>query len=175
MKDILENENLEPEVEFGEFDGSFDEMITKDYISPEYKKNIASNNVIILPVENFRDKKKPLFPSHTQELYEFLKSKDDSQMRTEILIEDKDYQEFDLHFDFTPLGLFLVENIAFPLFASALYDYLKTFFTGVSEGSKNIEIEIHYYNKKNTKIKKIKYKGPYNKFKELTDDYLGES
>ncbi len=96
----------------------------KDYISAKLKELIIDSNILIVPVENFREIKEPVFPQRTEELFKYLQTELPEQVKVEIAIEDDEYQELALYHDLVDIGNFIVTIIALPFLVSILANYV---------------------------------------------------
>ncbi|MDL2271382.1 hypothetical protein LJC03_06220, partial [Methanobrevibacter sp. OttesenSCG-928-I08] len=105
---------------------TFDTWISKPFISPELKKELENTNILFVPEEiNLGEIDKLTFHTEMRPFYEFLKTKDDENIKAGVCIEESDYKELMLHSDIMRLGEIIVENIILPLLINYIWDFLK--------------------------------------------------
>lgn len=99
--------------------------LTKPYVDDALTARMRSADVILVPVERFRDQSIRAFPAGTDEFLSFLKSHESKSLVVEVCSDDSNYQEIDLHSgEILWLCSFLVKDVALPLMIVILKDYL---------------------------------------------------
>jgi hypothetical protein len=112
-------------IEIKQTDKGFEYWANRPFIGESLRKSILESDLILIPIENFRENTSPMFYQGTREVFQKLKD-DLTNRKIEAAIEDSDYKELVLHSDLLRLGCFLVDKIVLPLFLAWLYDYIKS-------------------------------------------------
>lgn len=149
---------------------SNDNFITwseKSYLSEELKESVLKSDILIVPVEEFRDLKKPVFPQRTEEIFKFLKDNSPKELHVEVCIKDEDYQEFALYDDSINIGLFVVTAIALPFLINLLSNYVSNKFI---EEDRNNRVKISFTVVKNKESKTVVFEGDASKFLSTTEE-----
>ncbi len=102
---------------------NFETWLNKPFVSAELKQSLADASILILPTEGFRNHEGPLFPVHTSELYEFLKSKMPEDTIIDICVDSDNFKELALHSDYKRIGNFIVKEMALPLLIGLILLY----------------------------------------------------
>ncbi len=145
-------------------DFKLEEYIEK-YIQSEYiKEELKKSDLILLPYENFRDQKGPLFPENFLNFYSYCKE-NFRDFNTEICIEEDDYKEIVLHSNDLNLGKWLVGAIITPVIVNLISGYIENEIGADKLDKTNIKIEII----ENEGYKKISYEGDIENFKEIME------
>ena len=159
---MLHESDLEQKSNVTDVDINFESIYEKDYIPQKYIEEIKQANVLIIPNEGFRDKKGLFFPECTSEFYQFLKSK--SEIKTEICIDDDEFEKLELHADIVYVATLVVQYTVLPIVtsmsASYLYDKVKSMNKEKDETNTNVHIIVE----KNGKSKKVDYEGSIDNF-----------
>lgn len=103
---------------------SFSDAISKNYIDSLRKEELNKSDILLLPLENFRENIPLCFHSGTRSLYLFLKE-NHPEFKADLCIGKKEFKEIALHNDEFRLGTFLLECILAPTFVSVLSYYVK--------------------------------------------------
>ncbi len=102
---------------------------SKEYLNDALKSSVKKADVLMTPLENFREGVELTFYHGTLNLYNYLEEKLPSNVSLEICIEDTDYSEIALHSKQFRLGKILVTLTALPfvikLLSTYVYDELK--------------------------------------------------
>lgn len=96
---------------------------SQSFLDDDLKNKIKSADILIVPLENFRDTNSFAFTSETEKVYFFLKQNLPSDLLFEICAGDN-YQVLALHADVKRLGVFFASNIALPVLLSLLASYI---------------------------------------------------
>ena len=105
---------------------TFQTFINRPYISSELRERLSGANVLLIPNEGYGGKKELVyFPSGTAELFHFLEERKTENLNVDICIEEKDYKEVALHFDWLMLASFVVTSLVAPLIVNLLTEYIK--------------------------------------------------
>lgn len=125
---MLHESDLEQKLTVTDVDTNFESIYEKDYIPQKYIEDIKQANVLIIPNEGFRNKKGVFFPECTSDFYQFLKNT--SEIKTEICIDDDEFEKLELHADIVYVATLIVQYAVFPvvtgMIASYLYDKVKS-------------------------------------------------
>jgi hypothetical protein len=103
-------------------DIGFKSAIERPYIGPKRIAELTKSNIVILPLENFRDDVPLCFHSGTRNIFLFLKEIDGFQ--PEICVEKDQYKEITLHSDELRFGTFLLTYVIAPIFVSVFSNYI---------------------------------------------------
>lgn len=112
-------------VEIADVNLTFDTYLNKPYIDDDLRSQLQKANILIVPVEGFRDSEEPMFPDGTGELYQFLVENVPDGVAVDVAINDDNFTELALHSDLIIIGSFLVHEIITPTFVHLLSDYIK--------------------------------------------------
>ena len=137
---------------------NIEEYTNKNYIPDNLKEQIQSADIVILPIEGFRNYKQPIFPRGTESIYLYLKKNLPSKYNLEIAISDEDYKELSLNYALIDLGIFMLKEVILPLFLNLLANY--TFYKFPSKNN-NVKLKIILTDK----LKSIDFEGSSNDFK----------
>mgnify|MGYP006443097387 CR=1 FL=1 len=161
-----------PDLLVQDSDKNFSTWSSKEFISDEVKKSISSKNVLIVPIENFRNYPNPVFPVGTEELFHYLKDNSDNKLNVDVCIDDEDYEELALHSDLIIIGSIIVTSFVAPIVVNLISSYLEDKWLKKSKKeSTQLKVEITVVdNDKGSK--KFKYEGPANKFKETLNESI---
>jgi len=106
-------------------DVSFNTWLTKPYISDNLRQQLSQSNILLLPLENFREGTGIIFPIGTDEIFDYLRENSPDDVCVDILVEDSDYKEIALFSGLLiVLGGFIVTSIVAPIFVNLVSDYL---------------------------------------------------
>jgi hypothetical protein len=141
----------------------FNYWIGKDFISESLKSSLVKSDLLFVPNIGFRERKDLNFPVNTMEQLEFVKDNSDMNLITDICIEDKDYKELALHFDWILLADIVIKDFVLPIYLGILSNYLHSKWKDKLQ-NKKIKIEITLV--KNGESIKIKYEGPEDAIKD---------
>lgn len=103
----------------------FEFWINKSYIPETLKPQLLLANVLLVPREDYREGVPLVFPVGTGELFAYLRELGDKSIKPEICIQEEDYRELALHFDFVVIPIAIVRYLLAPLFVRAVYDFIK--------------------------------------------------
>ncbi|MFA5014197.1 MAG: hypothetical protein WC549_01465 [Actinomycetota bacterium] len=142
-----------------------EKFLNNDYISNELKNKLKKSDIIILPIEKFREFKDPLFPNGTEKIYLFLKDNLSKEYNLEIAIDEQDYKELGLHHNLIFLGIFMCKEILLPFLLSMLanYTYYKLPLRSKEEKVKLTIIV-------SDRLKKIDFEGPAKDLKNISKE-----
>ena len=108
---------------------SFESIYNKNYMPKEYEEEIKAANILLIPRENFRDKQGLFFPECTDEFLEFMKERENANVKVDICISDEDFIKLELHADIIYIATMIVQWAVWPIttsiIAAYLYDKLK--------------------------------------------------
>lgn len=159
---MLHESDLEQKLTVTDVDTNFESIYEKDYIPQKYIEDIKQANVLIIPNEGFRNKKGVFFPEGTSDFYQLLKNT--SEIKTEICIDDDEFEKLELHADIVYVATLIVQYAVFPvvtgMIASYLYDKVKS----MNKEKNETNTDVHIIVEKNGKSKKVDYEGSIENF-----------
>lgn len=161
---MLHESDLEQKINVTDVDINFESIYEKDYIPKKYIEDIKQANVLIIPNEGFRDKKGLFFPECTSELYQFLKST--SEIKTEICIDDDEFEKLELHADIVYVATLIVQYAVLPIVTSMIASYLYDKVKSMNKEKDETNTNVHIIVEKNGKSKKVDYEGSIENFEE---------
>ncbi|MEG4796558.1 hypothetical protein QUA69_15865 [Microcoleus sp. LAD1_D1] len=104
---------------------SFNTWLAKPYVSDNLRQQLSQSNILLLPLENFREGTGIIFPTGTDDVFSYLKENSPENVCVDILVEDSDYKEIALFSDLLILlGGFIVTSLIAPIFVNLISDYL---------------------------------------------------
>ena len=159
---MLHESDLEQKINVTDVDINFESISEKDYIPQKYIAEIKQANVLIIPNEGFRDKKGLFFPECTSEFYQFLKSK--SEIKTEICIDDDEFEKLELHADIVYVATLVVQYTVLPIVTSMIASYLYDKVKSMNKEKDETNTNVHIIVEKNGKSKKVDYEGSIDNF-----------
>lgn len=141
---------------------SFDDWLSKPYVSSSLRQRLETSNVLIIPQEGYGDYSDPLFVAGTDDLFRYMSHNASNEVVVDVCIADEDYKTLSLHSDILRLGSFLVTSTILPLFVNLLssYIYEKMRSTKVDTW---MDLEITTVNGHDSSTT-IKFKGPVDVF-----------
>lgn len=150
-----------------ESDVNFETWLAKPFISEQLRTELKNANVLLLPLEEFRGHKKPMFMAGTDSLLDFLLKNKPDAMNLDICIEDDDYNELRLHDITVVLGIFLATSVVVPVLVNLISDYLKNrIFKDKPPVDEKISFDIHIVEDDGSS-RKLTYNGPAKNFDTL--------
>jgi hypothetical protein len=143
---------------------------TKDYwaaiaqLSGGIKKLVLQSDVLIVPLQNYRENVELSFHQGTLGFHDYLKQSLSNQAIVEICIEDSQYQELALHSNEYRLNKLLVNVVIAPMIIGLLtnyaYDVLK------ANPTDTVKTSLGIY-KKDCSTIQLDYDGPVNGLSDL--------
>jgi len=141
---------------------SFDDWLSKPYISSDLRKRLESSNVLIIPQDGYGDYSGPLFVAGTDDLFRYLSENASKGVFVDVCIADEDYKTLSLHSDILRLGAFLVTSTILPLFVNLLSSYIYEKMRSTKEDTwMDLEMTVVKGHDSSTTIK---FKGPIDVF-----------
>lgn len=145
---------------------TFSSIHEKPYISKDIVETINEADILILPVENFRDTGEFLFPEETDRLYHhFKKEASRNNLNVEICISDDDFQELEMHSECITIATILINigafDMAINIISSFLYEKLKSF--NINKRA-NLSTNVSVIVEQKGKSKIVKYDGSIENF-----------
>lgn len=138
----------------------------RPYLNEETKHLLSDVDVLIVPDEDLREFKTPLFPSNMMEIYDTLKE----HFNVEAAINDEDYHELSLNSKKHRFGIYAVTLVVAPLFVTILGNYISEKLKH-EDPTDEIELEILLDNN-SEHSKSIKYQGTAEDFKKVADKVI---
>jgi len=103
----------------------FGYWLERPYVSAELREQLVQANVLIVPVERFRQHEGPLFTTGTEELFHFLRAQSPGGVVVDICIEDNDYQEYSLHDATIEIAHLVIGSLVLPLVVHVLWRFIE--------------------------------------------------
>lgn len=163
------NKNIEPiKVAITDSSENFDTWINRKYISSETRELLKQSDILVVPIEGFRELDFPVFPVKTEEILSFLKKRIPSENKVDICIEDKDYKELALHSVLVMLGGFVVTSICAPILVNILWQYIEKEILTKKE-KRNVRVSLTIVNEDGIS-KNLTYEGNAEDFSTIKDE-----
>lgn len=140
---------------------SFDTWLNRPYLSGELRQQLRKADVLIVPIEGFREISNPVFPVGTESLYDFLSKNIPQNINIDICIDDSNYAELALHSDLHRIGSFVVKRLVLPFLITLLVNYISQELS-IDEKDR-VKVSITVVNEEGGS-KTLDYEGPANKF-----------
>ena len=136
----------------------------KPFVADEIREAVAAADILIVPSEGYAEREDlRFFPQGTSELFDFLKSRAASDVRVEVAATDADYREVARHAGVLYLAQFILTNVAAPVFATLLADYILTK-VGRRKDSTTIKTSITLRDDATQRSMRLDYDGPATAF-----------
>lgn len=98
--------------------------VARPYVSGAVRDTSATADVLLVPIEKFREVEGPLFYAGTTDFFQFLKE-GLSGHRVEVCADDDKYKEFSLHSDTIYLVTLVINLLLAPKVFPILMDYIR--------------------------------------------------
>jgi len=141
---------------------TFTSWINRPYIPQELRGQLANANVLIVPIEGFREHPSPVFPVDTEEFLNYLRDNSDKGIHVDICITDEDYRELALHDALIIIGSLVVTSIVGPIIADLISEYIKKRWM-TKEDKAKIKVELTVV-EKDGRASRLLYEGPAKEF-----------
>lgn len=163
----LENNSIAPSLSIKSVDTSFFSVLNSEHIEKELRNDIGDANALLIPKQGYIDRTDLIyFPSGTSELYQFLVDKQEKNFTVDISISEKDYKELALHADWMFIADFIVREVAAPLLATLIADYIiKT--VGKRKDKTNVKSKIIVVDNSDTFHLEYYYEGPATEYENV--------
>lgn len=136
----------------------------RPFVSGATRTSLTEAEVLLVPWEDFRDTKGPLFPAGTSELFQFLKDRA-PDTHIEVCADDAEYKELALHGDIIFLGTILMQYIVAPVFVALLAEFIKKQLPfGVEKAEVRAHLLIEQGTGEHRRVVRVDYEGPAAKF-----------
>lgn len=136
---------------------SFQKIFTKDFLAADRSLSLRNANVILLPLENYREEIPLCFHHGTRSLYLYFKQ-NHPEIALDLCVNSNDFKELSLHSDEFRLGAFILESILAPTFVTILSHYIINTLFAKKEDKVNVDL-IVLKEKSNEEGVKIRYRG----------------
>ncbi|MEA3476082.1 MAG: hypothetical protein U9R23_06570 [Candidatus Cloacimonadota bacterium] len=143
----------------------------KDYYPEEYSKEIQASNVVLIPNENYKNFKYPVFPEQTKSFYDFLKDKSSDSFKPSICISDEDYYELELHADIVTIPSMIVTFLVLPILTRIIANYL---YDLIKKRRTEINVKVSITVEKNGDSKKMDFEGKVEEFEKCFEIASGK-
>lgn len=161
---MLHESDSEQKVRIIDVDVNFESVYAKDYTPQKYMDDIKEANVLIIPNEGFRERTGYFFPECTSEFYKFLK--DQTEIKTEICIDDDEFEKLELHADIVYVATLIVQYAVLPIVTSLIASYLYDKVKSMNKEKNATNTDVHIIVEKNGKSKRIDFEGSIDNFEE---------
>jgi len=142
-------------------------------LSDETRAAIGESDIVLVPAEGVEDYAGPVFPSGTNELFRFLRSKVPSGMAVELAAEDANYAELTLHEDIVRIASVLVTLIGAPIAVGLIVEYLKTrLLSRFDNAEVRASVILEQNDRLSSKALKISYEGPASTFEKTMNEAI---
>jgi hypothetical protein len=105
-------------------DLNFESVYSKPYFPKEHEEEIKKANLLLIPIESFRNFNKPVFPEETNKFYDYLREHNKDGLNTEIVIADEDYLELELHSELINLPYLILDKALLPIVIGLITNYI---------------------------------------------------
>jgi hypothetical protein len=122
-------------------------------------------NVLLVPIEGFRERTDPMFHQGTEDLLQFLRESPNEDIRVDICIEDEDYRELALHLDLLVLASAVVTLVVAPIVADLIAEYIKRRL-GSREPETIVRSEMFVYDERTGRSVRFSYEGPASAYRD---------
>lgn len=143
---------------------SFATIYNKDYMPKEYEEEIKAANILLIPRENFRDKQGLFFPECTDEFMEYMKERENANVKVDICISDEDFIKLELHADIIYIATMIVQWAVWPITTSIIAAYLYDKLKKTNKSPKETNTDVNVIVEKNGKSKMVHYQGSVENF-----------
>ena len=144
---------------------SIESWCNRPYIGDALRDQLLRANVLLVPIEGFRERTDPMFPQGTEELLQFLRESPDEDIKVDICIEDQDYRELALHFDLLVLAGAVVTLVVAPVVADLISEYIKRHL-GSREPEAIVKSELIVYDEISGRSVRLSYEGPASAYRD---------
>jgi hypothetical protein len=139
----------------------------RPYLSEDLRKSVLESDILIVPVENFRNLEEPVFPQRTGEVFNFLKDNSPPEVHIEVCVEEEDYKELALYDDSINIGYFVLTNVVLTVFLNILSNYI---FKKVFDKERKQEIKFTFTVVDEKVSKTITFEGDVKDFLSSTEE-----
>ena len=143
---------------------------SKEYLDKSLRESVQSADILITPLENFREGVDISFYQGTLNLISYLGENLPSTLLLEICATDEDYAEIVLHSKQFRLGKILLTVAAVPIVINLLSNYVYDELKASNDDSVSISLAIEM---ENCKTYSVEYDGSAKDF-DLLKDYVKE-
>ena len=144
---------------------SIESWCNRPYIGDALRGQILKANVLLVPIEGFRERTDPMFPQGTEDLLQFLRESPNEDIKADICIEDEDYRELALHFDLLVLAGAVVTLVVAPIVADLISEYIKRRL-GSREPETIVRSELIVYDETTGRSVRLSYEGPASAYRD---------
>lgn len=132
------------------------ELLKEKFYPKDIKKEINEIDILIIPYKKFRDRDVYYFSEETLEFFYFLKQ---TNLVTEICIDDENLHILQLHSDEFRFSHMLLTEVLLPVFSSLITEFIST---KIKNSQKNDpqKISVELTIEKQDKNINLKYAGP---------------
>ncbi|ABK61353.1 hypothetical protein [Clostridium novyi] len=160
-----DHKNIKVDVNDNEI--TFKDIYNKDYFPIEYESQIKRANVLLIPIEKFKDYNSPVFPEGTQEFFEYIKEKSvGTKLVPDICISDNNYKELELHSSVINLCEIIVKQAVLSIITSMIGSY---FYEKLKQTKDTIRGTVKITVECDGESKKIQFEGNIEDFERTVD------
>jgi hypothetical protein len=170
----MDQESLRPVLTEESSKESFDFYMGRPYIGEDLRTRLLAADALIIPNEGYGERTELVyFPSGTSDLYQFLADKNIEGLKIEICIEDDDYKEIALHYDWLSIAGFVVTALVAPLVVELIADYIKEHL-GKRVPETNVKSKLIVLEEKGGRNIIYTYEGPASEYQKIMSDAISK-
>jgi len=153
-------------LEIDDCDVTFSSIYEKPYVTDELLEIIKGAEILIIPIEDFRDNGGLVFPEETDKLYHYFTEKaKQHNINVEICSADEDFKELELHSECITIATILIHagafDMAINILSAYLYEKLSRY---LANKRANINTKVNIIVEKRGQSKIVKYDGAIENF-----------
>jgi hypothetical protein len=139
----------------------FEYWLGRPWLSADLREQLGRANVLIVPVEKFRDHEGPVFTQGTEELFHFLKEQGPDGVVVDVCVEDQDFQEYALHHETIEIAEIVFRWAIWPILINLISAYI-SFRLGKRRGTVKVTLTAE---DPDGQARSFRYDGPAEDFK----------
>lgn len=128
------------ELEITDTAETFESWLGKSFIDDELRNTLTKASILIVPFENLRDTRIPLFPIGTDYVLQYFQDHLAEGQTIDICISDEDYQVFEFNNHYRKIGKFVVLAVAIPTFVNTFSSFVYDRFIKPDETKPQIQV-----------------------------------
>ena len=105
---------------------TFDSWSQVNFIDDDLREAIKNSAILLVPTIGFRSSEEPVFPTDTEDIFQFFQENFPADLSVEILANDDALHMLALHSDYKRLGKFFVKQVALQVFIGVLTAYINS-------------------------------------------------
>ncbi|MBW3127199.1 hypothetical protein [Hymenobacter profundi] len=103
-------------------------LAARPWVDEELRASLHRANIVFVQWESFRDIDRPVFPTHTAELFHYFQENTPPDIQSEVAVRDEDFSEVSLHADLVWLPDILIPVgtlVVLPVVVNLISEWLK--------------------------------------------------